>query len=429
MSVSSVFQSSRSSFVRADNQRGPFVTAALLALSITTSLSAAEIHVAAPLPETNSLAGGFAALSDPSKTPASLYTNPDPMIGFSFPVIFDSGASGNLISRSTRDAFSIPTTGQKYQDVGIGGTETFDVTPLTRLLLAPSGVGITGADTLSNYSAAGDYKFQAKVADVSTALGDVPFDLIGTPLLRNKVLHVQPNTTDFTTFYDTMHSELLNKIPTTALPAKGVFHVPLQFQNFVDLSGGTPPVTVGFNPVIPGVQVTDSRQPANQQSAPQSWLLDTGGSVTIIGRDYATSIGIKLGVETPLYTVQVFGVGGEQRTLNGYQVQHLTVPLSTGDKLVYDDAIVFVPADTSTLPANLGGIFGVNMLAPAFSMIDEATGTPSDLTPSRYSDWYLDGPGNQLVLVDPTSNFVPEPTFIAIWAGAGFLLMRRNRRA
>jgi hypothetical protein len=402
-------------------------TAAYLTL-FTASLHAAEIHVTSPLPETNSLAGGFAALQDPSKSPATLYTNPDPTIGFSFPVIFDSGASGNLISRSTRDAFSIPTTGQKYQDVGIGGTETFDVTPLTRLLLGPSGVGIIGADTLSNYSAAGDYKFQAKIQDVNVGGLDAPFDLIGTPFLRSKVLHVQPNTTDFTTFYDTMHTEILSTMPTTGIPTKGVFHVPLQFQNFVDLSGGTPPVTVGFNPVIPGVQVTDSRQAANQQSAPQAWLLDTGGSVTIIGRDYATSIGIKLGVETPLYTVQVFGVGGEQRTLNGYKVQHLSVPLSTGDKLVYDNAIVFVPADVNTLPANLGGIFGVNMLAPAFSMVNQSTGTPTDLTPSRYSDWYLDGPGNQLVLVDPSSTFVPEPTLLALWAGGSFLLLRRSRR-
>jgi hypothetical protein len=94
---------------------------------------------------------------------------------------------------------------------------------------------------------------------------------------------------------------------------------------------------------------------------------------------------------------------------------------------------VYVPADTTTLPADLGGILGVNNFAPAFddvNVVDPNTGLPI-LTPSRYSDWYFDGPNSQLVLVDPTSDFVgsiPEPATGLLLIGGASLWLRRRRR-
>lgn len=396
--------------------------------------------IVAPCRESNPAQGAptirgepqFAALQNPLTAPPTLYSGVD-IFGttqFSFPVIFDSGASGNLLSNFSQTTLHVPLTGETYSDVGIGGTEIFNVTPGTRLLLAPNSVGEAGADDITNFTAIGNYKFQAKQQDVNVGGFDMPFDIVGTPVLNQKVMHVVPNTTEFHTdgpYIDYMHSELLNTMPTK-LASKGVFKIPLKYKNFVTLT--SPPVTVDTNPTIQNVQVIDPRKPGNQQSAAQDWLLDTGGSVTIIGRNYATSIGINLATETPTTTVDVFGVGNVQRTLNGYVVQQLRIPLGNGDTLVYDNATVFVPADANTLPADLGGILGVNLLAPAFSMIDPNLGTPSDITASRYSDWYLDGPGHQLVLVDPNSTYAPTPEPTAcVWLGAALVLMARCRRS
>ena len=381
------------------------------------------VNVGASRSQTNSFAGGFAALADPS-TPTTYYTDGT---DFSFPIFYDSGASGNLLSQFSSSTLNVPLTNESYSDVGIGGTEVFNVSQPTALALALSSA--PNPDDPAEYSSFGTYKFQVKKQDVMVdGVFAAPFDVIGTPTLRSRVMHVQPNQIDFSSLTDMMHTEFLASMPTKAqLPAKGVFHIPIQYKNFVN---GAQPVTTESNPVIEGVKIQDIRKPSNQQSAPHEWLLDTGGSVTIIGRNYAAEVGIDLANETPVNTVTVYGVGNDQRTLNGYQIDHLDIPMANGDDLVYDNMIVYVPADNNTLPADIGGIFGVNNLSPSFESVDPTTGLP-DQVDSRYSDWYLNSPGNELVLVDPNSNFVgsvPEPVFGVALMG-GVLMLRRRRRA
>lgn len=167
------------------------------------------------------------------------------------------------MSQTTASAFNVPTTGQTYQDVGIGGLETFDVSVPVRLMLAPSAVGETGADLQRNYNAFGSYSFQVKQSDTVGGLIDIPLDIAGTPVLQQHVLHVQPNITDFTnpsSLQDYARTELLAAMPGNALPHQGVFTIPLRMTDFVDRTKGDPPVTVAKNPQIPGVQILDSRK-------------------------------------------------------------------------------------------------------------------------------------------------------------------------
>ena len=176
-------------------------------------------------------------------------------------------------------------------------------------------------------------------------------------------------------------SSQLVLVPTTGGSA---LHVPLSYQNFV--TGPVPPST-STNPTIPGVQVIDSRKPANQQSAPTNWLFDSGAAVTMVGRDLATAIGIKLSTETPVATTTIMGIGGDLRTINGYQVQELVVPLTGGDQMVFRNIVVFVPG-AGDLPADLPGILGMNLINKSFSGVDD-WGNYQNLKNSAFSDWYV----------------------------------------
>jgi hypothetical protein len=159
--------------------------------------------------------------------------------------------------------------------------------------------------------------------------------------------------------------------------------------------------------VVPNVRVIDDRKPLNQQSSPSDWLFDTGASTTIIGTELAESMGIDLANEIPVGTVKVEGVGGRQRQLKGYRIDELIFPMINGDDLIFEDAIVFVP-EVGALPADLPGIVGMNLFAPAFSEQDRI-GLPTDTSPSRFSDWYVDSINGVLSLVDPGSSYVATP--------------------
>jgi len=217
---------------------------------------------------------------------------------------------------------------------------------------------------------------------------------------------------------------LLPSLPAD-LPAGRVMRVPLSYQDFVEPGA---PVDVSKNPMIPNVRVVDARQSPGEQSPPTEWLLDTGGSVSIVGEDLARAIGIDLDNEVPTQLVDVIGVGGEQRTFFGYNVDELIVPLTGSDELIFEDIVLFVP-ESGALPADLPGIFGMNLIGQSFSMQD-AFGFPSDTTESPFSDWYIDPFDSQLVLVD-TSVPVPEPSsavLLAIGAMALLFVRRRMRR-
>jgi len=395
----------------------PALCFALLVPAVALSV---EVRYAAPKPQCTYLLGGFAALADPNT--GQVYQGED-ILGdpqFSYPVIFDTGASGVLMSEMVRTAFGIPLTGETFEDIGIGGTETFDVSRPTRLLLAPNSVGPTGADIIGNYSPYGEYKFQVKQTD---SLLTGPFDIIGTPVLRNHVMHVQPNITPYGSFYppiDYMQTTLLTSLPT--LPSQGVFRFPLVYEDFID--DPNPPVSVGQNPMLPNVRIVDSRKPSDQQSSARSWLFDTGASVTIIGEDYALDVGIDLVNEDPVAEVQVAGVGGDTRLMFGYEVDELILPMANGDEFIVENAVVFVP-ESGVLPADLPGIIGMNLIAPAFSQVDPFIG-PLDTTPTVFSDWYVDSLSNQFVLIDPNSTYVPLPSTLAIML-IGLPMLRRRR--
>jgi hypothetical protein len=389
----------------------------ILSWFIAVSVRGVVYEVPAGKPMSISLPGGFAALANPDT--GKVYTSD--IYGdeeFSYPIIFDTGTSGNLMSNFVNSSLGVPLTGETYTDQGIGGMETFDVSARTQLRLAPISVGEDGANDLNNYAAIGNYKFQVRREENE---GYTPFDIVGTPILRNSVLKVRPNTIPYSSWWPTldyMDSTLLSSMPTTLSGQS--FKIPIQYKNFVTVEN--PAVDVDFNPVIPGVQIVDSRKDADHQSAPIEWLLDTGATVTIIGRDYASRVGIDLDSEDPLYEVTVEGIGGDQVALFGYLVDQIALPLSDGaGSFIFKDAVVFVP-DIGALPADIPGILGMNLLGQSFSEIDSLFGVPLDLQDSPFTEWYIDSPGQTLTL-----NMVPLPgTFCIVLIGSIMAFLRKR---
>jgi len=412
-------------------------------LFIATSAQAAQHFITGQQSQTIGLPGGLAAMRDSN---GNIYTADPYGIGesFSILVVLDTGASGCMLSQTDAgpNGLNIPLTGELYEDIGIGGTEWFNVSQPTGLMLAPIGLMATGegnweefggddwssgsdydpSEDINNYSYYGDFKFQIRQADPMYG-GYFPLsvNVMGTPVLNSYVMHVTPNFSGYTTMIpsiDYVNTELLDEMPSD-LPSTDVYRISLLYENFIE---GESPVTTSTNPTIENVKLT-----LGGHEHTSTWLFDTGGSVSIVGRDIATSLGIDLDDESLIveYT-PVMGVGGEDRYLLGYLIDRLTVPLTNGDELVFENVVIHVPEE-GALPADLNGIFGMNLLNQSLSGSDIFT-----LRDSPFSDWYVDPFNSELIIV-LGGNVIPEPgTFVLLSIGGAILLVvraaRRRRR-
>ena len=158
-----------------------------------------------------------------------------------------------------------------------------------------------------------------------------------------------------------------------------------------------------------------------------NWLVDSGAQFTILASSYASQLGINL--SNPITSIEGQGVGGGTVTFDEFRLTDIALPLSNGDRLVFNNPYVFVPEGTG-LPAGLTAILGENLFMQSTSMIDPTTGEPEGTFAPLFSQWYLDGPGSQLVLYDANSAYsVPEPDAIALFAlGFTALAARRPRK-
>ena len=371
----------------------------------------------------------------------------DPQFSFAAPL--DTGSSGCVLAYYMANGRNLPLVtgpGSTYSDVGIGGTEIFNVSRPTQLKIASVALGADSSENVGSYASAGNYNFQVRQKDPNMNIegfqDPVYVNVIGTPVLNKYTMHVQTNGNTFPYYVDGgidlgigfninvcpvnyLETDLLPSTPTGLGVPPGAsqlvlvrasdhaaLHVPLTYQNFV--TDPAPPVSTSTNPTIAGVALT-----INSSATPyvSDWLFDTGAAVTMIGRTLASDLGLLS--ETPTTSTTILGIGGEIRTINGYPVDSLTVPLADGGHLIFNNIVVFVPND-GDLPADLPGIFGMNLLDDSFSDVDPDTGEFDNLTTSAFSDWYVI-PGS------PTT--IPEPSALVLLAiGAAMFLLRRYAR-
>jgi len=364
----------------------------------------------------SSFACGYIALEDTNGNlyyHDSTYSSWEPS-SFSFLAIYDTGASGMILGNAHATELGIPQTGETYSDEGIGGTETFDVSVPTTLRIAPTSlVNETDNSWMSDpsyYNNYGSYKFQ-----ISRRLD---IDVMGTPLLAHHIMRVNlDDWRDMSLVSGVVvaKTDLIDTMPTSFGAGKTALPVQINMHDFVQ--DDTVPISYDLNPLIPNVRIIDDRKAPDNQSASREWLFDTGAQLTIIGRDYATDIGIDLDNETPIDSTEIGGVGGNI-TIYGYQVDELVLPVIGGDELVFHDPIVFVPEE-GALPADLPAIFGMNLLSGNIVQDDQGN---LFLDPN-FDEWYFNPIDSNITFVIPLPG-----TFLLIFSGIASLLIRNKGR-
>lgn len=403
------------------------------------------------------LPGAFAYLS---KSDGTAYSGP----GFhwyddvtntkysAFPVILDTGSSGSLLSATDSTALKIPlvTNGgvnETYEDIGIGGKEEFYVSQPVGLNIAKmtndiykmtidwEALDFTVYDDTENhshYAPIGTYNFQVRRQDpISSFMGfeeSVSFNIVGTPIINSRVMHVAPNVVTYSSSsptIDYMQTELLTSMPTLPSSANAM-RVQLNYVNFV--SNTTTSVNTSTNPMIDGVTVNRIDNNGELESSSGQWLLDTGASLTMMGAKMANELGI-FKQDIPDSSVAVTGVGSGTLSLSGYNVESLTIPLIGGDQLTFNNITIFVSWDG--LPVDLPGILGMNLLGQSYdpNPITNPFGYYMQ-TESPFSDWYVNpGDGNLGELVLVFGETVPEPATLTLLAiAASTCLLWRNFR-
>ncbi len=378
---------------------------------VSSSVIAREYHIYNVPEISSSFAGGYVALEDSN---GNLYYHnsdyssfePSP---FSFLAIYDTGASGMILGNAHATELGIPKTGETYQDEGIGGTETFDVSESTRLRIAPSSLvnetNNSWMSDISYYEYYGSYKFQISRR--------IDIDVMGTPLLGHHIMRV--NLDDWRDMslvsgVTVAKTDLLDAMPSSFEPGKTVLSVRIEMQDFVN--DDTAPISHDLNPIIPDVRIIDDRNAPDAQSSAKDWLFDTGAQLTIIGRDYATEIGIDLDNETPVDSTEIGGVGGNI-TIYGYQVDELVLPVIGGDELIFHNPIVFVP-EAGALPADLTGIFGMNLLSGV--IVQDSQGNL--FIDPNFDEWYFNPLDSNITFVIPLPNMflLLFPCFLSLIA-------------
>ncbi|RME33791.1 MAG: hypothetical protein D6786_06770 [Gammaproteobacteria bacterium] len=377
----------------------------------------------------------YALLEHPD---GSLYTDGSGL-GFAIQGFLDTGASGVLLSDTfdngvftlpgTADTFGVgrlPATGGGlvlFEDVGIGGSTSFNVSESLSVHLAPFHPGTD----LGPLSSAGDpppadYSqssglIHAQIGPLNPGLALANVDVFGMPVMTGKVTVMDPRPVNaFVSggFPDTMRTWLYD--PGTAFDASqadsnpGIpatsHHVQLSYASFDRFTRVVPPgdtgPTLAHNPFIgPNpLSAIDPGLPADPTPAvgvdfnglqgSGSFLLDTGAAATMISSDLAALLHVRYvpgteGTATPQletfdpanpgaagtllaqqFTLDVGGIGGTT-TAAGFYLDGLSLPTLEGDPLNFTGAPVLVTDITLLDPVTsdqltLDGILGMNLL-------------------------------------------------------------------
>jgi hypothetical protein len=357
---------------------------------------------------------------------------------FAFPVILDTGASGVIISDSYREALNIPyqlypdpngPTRVMFEDVGVGGSDEFNVSRPIRLELANNYETADPDDPLSYGHSQGPLRMQMAEFTDNPFLADL--NIFGMPAMAGKVVVMDPTTVDFggpnfqgqinTWLYnpgEPYHDGTLNTNPGIP-PTEDLLHVKLSYGDFSRFTRVSPMEASNLglgprlarNPFI-GPDPNDPNPPPNgvppvtitygTHSSTGSFLLDTGAAASMISIEKAASLNVRYtpGTEgsnnpqletfdpanpgapgTPIpanlqYDLEITGFGGTIKR-SGFYLDSLLLPTIEGDAdpsnhLNYLGAPVLVSDITLQDPVTmetltLDGIFGMNFLvASAF---------------------------------------------------------------
>ncbi len=386
-----------------------------------------------------------------------------------FDAFYDTGASGIMLSKNTANSLGVQRATYngslvEYSDVGVGGSEFFDVSePLYIGLAATNAANLDNQTTqLSVYNQVyGPVRTQISRVTTSTPeLEDV--DVVGMPAMAGKVVVMDPRPLEDFWNLDLMHTYVYDPgtpftpgntaspgIPTTNR------HVRLSYGAFdrfttVEPEGANGPSLahnpfIGPNPVAqleanppadntPGITVT-----LGNASATGSFLLDTGAAASMISQTLASQLHVRYvpgsepgGDATPVLEVfdpenpslpgtllseqfqaDIGGIGGTT-TVAGFFLSSLSVPTIEGDPLDFVNAPILVSDITVMDPLTfetltLDGIFGMNFMVASMDL------TTWDIRAGAFNWIVFDEPNGVLGLDLKGVAPIPEPaTFLLL---------------
>ncbi|MFQ5936321.1 MAG: CFI-box-CTERM domain-containing protein [Acidiferrobacterales bacterium] len=346
---------------------------------------------------------------------------------FNIQAFYDTGTSGMVLSDQTADFLGVQRAQFNgspvvFEDVGVAGSATFDVSELLHLALAPFN---PTADI--NNPVTASIVYDQTFGPLRTQIGGsanpllAGLDIFGMPAMRGKVVVMDPKPVD--TFLDLMRTYVYDpgtpfdsgqQTTNPGIPPTNR-HVQLSYPEFDRFTQTTPAgaegPTLSHNPFIgpdpvsaldpnappdstPGVTITLG---GNQTTG--SFLFDTGSAASFVSTSLAAAVNVRYqpgtrGTADPLlevfdpnnpnatgtllpnqFQLTISGIGGDQKAA-GFFLDSLKVPTVEGDPLNFIGAPVLVVdisvQDPVTLDVlTLDGVFGMNFLVASAFVVED----------------------------------------------------------
>ena len=297
---------------------------------------------------------------------------PDPEEGM-LQVFFDSGASGILLSRETREALGIyAEPNANFVDVGVGGEQDFEVSESLYVALGDYHPLEDTPTENQFHEDLGPWRLMLTIDYVEDLLAE-PIDIVGIPGMAGKSVVLKIEIFEFMgiqiPYYVTQIME-----PNDPNIAEADIEVKVRFTDFLYTShpnnSGPLPV-LGYNPVIENIRIG-----YGGNSFTGDWLFDTGAQLSMIASSQAEILGLVDSNGDPIVTPEFYqpigGIGGEIE-VPVFLVDTVSIPTLNGFELVYGNPYVGV-LDIGTIdertgePIILDGIFGANFLGYSYDM-------------------------------------------------------------
>lgn len=278
-----------------------------------------------------------------------------------FTALLDTGASASSLSTRTTYHLGIQADPKAYFfDVGVGGEESCSVSEPLWVSWAP-----VGSNPPTNGGALTSGK-RIRFKIRPTALGSKGEGVLGMPVMAGKVVMIETNQAPPTGTLPTQ----IRTVDEANLPATSHVII-LRMHNYSDLEDERliPPFpSLAHNPVVDQVVLQHQGQ-----TSTATWLLDTGGAMSLISKAQAQRLGLLdpngAPCTKPLLSLPIAGVG-RLTQMPIFQVDRLVLPEASGRKIVYTNLCLGVLDIKHTDPKTrklhvLDGVLGSNLFCPA----------------------------------------------------------------
>ncbi|HVT88517.1 MAG TPA: pepsin/retropepsin-like aspartic protease family protein [Tepidisphaeraceae bacterium] len=295
----------------------------------------------------------------------------------------DTGASGIMLSADTVKKLGVKvektSAGQeiKFEDTGVAGSDRFGVTE--PLFAATARYPNANPENPDDYGKpAGPFRAQIRAAGGLLELISPGMDVAGMPVIIGQVVAMDPTPL---AKFDKMRTALLP--PGDSRIPKVSRHVPpslVDFSRFTRIQpAGAPGPQLIANPLIgpDPFKPADTHKPITithqGKTVSGSFLLDTGAAASMISKDLAQKLGVRVAADGTLpdiprgkqFELAIGGLGGAKQA-HGLFFDRLELPTREKERVIYTKIPLLVSditvVDQEGKTFTLDGVFGMNNL-------------------------------------------------------------------